>query len=146
MSAQWKGLLVGGLLPALLFSLTGVLQKVFSRTGAGVGPYLLWVGGGVMVCGAAATALGQDRACGLRPSLTAGAIGLSWGLGMLLVLVGMVRYQAPLAKLAPLYNMNTLVVSILSLILFAEAREVAVVRLLAGAVLIVAGGILVARA
>ena len=146
MPAQIKGMLVGGLLPALLFGLAGVLQKAVSRTGGGGGPYLIFVGAGVLVCGVAATALGPDRSWNWRSGMLAGTIGLSWSLGMLLVLVAMVKFRAPLAKLAPLYNMNPLIVSVLALVLFAEAREVAVVRLLAGAVLIVAGGILVARA
>jgi uncharacterized membrane protein len=65
---------------------------------------------------------------------------------MALVELAIARYGTPLAKLAPLYNMNTLVVVILALLFFAEARDVAVPKLITGAVMIVIGGMLVARA
>lgn len=73
-------------------------------------------------------------------------IGASWAAGMALVALALTRYGVPLSKLAPLYNMNTLVVVLLALIVFAEAREVAFPRLLLGTLLILAGGVVVARA
>lgn len=146
MPAHLKGMLVGGIAPAVLFGLAGILQKFYGRSQGGQGPYLSFVGLGVLACGALLTAFGQDRSMNLRGGLLAMAIGASWSLGMALVMVGIVRYATPLSKLAPLYNMNTLIVSVLALVLFAEARDVAVVRLLSGALLIVLGGVLVARA
>jgi uncharacterized membrane protein len=72
--------------------------------------------------------------------------GIFWGLGTGCVVLGLLEYKAPLAKLVPLYNMNTLITTGLALIIFAEWREVSPVQLLAGAGLIIAGGILVSRA
>jgi transporter family protein len=57
-----------------------------------------------------------------------------------------VKFETPIAKLTPLYNMNTLIVVLLALWIFAEWKEVKVLQLLIGAVLIVMGGVLVARA
>lgn len=146
MPTAWKGLLVGGLLPALLFGITGFLQKVYGRAGGGAGWYLALVGLGVTATGLAAAPLLGDRALTARAGLTALGIGLSWGLGMIAVVLGLSRFGAPLSKLAPLYNLNTLIVVLLALAVFAESREVNVPRLLAGAAFIMAGAALVARA
>ena len=141
-----KGLLIGGLLPALLFGIAGLLQKSASRFSPGMGPYLLCIGLGVMVVGALATLVSTGRNISLQSGLLSMTIGLSWSAGMALVAVGITRYATPLAKLAPLYNLNTLVVVVLALVIFSEAREVAVTRLMLGTLLIIGGGLLVARA
>lgn len=146
MSTVWKGLLVGGIVPALLFGITGTLQKVYGRAGGGTGWYLPLVGLGVAVTGLVALPLLGERALTARAGGVALGIGISWGLGMIAVVVGLERFGAPLSKLAPLYNLNTLVVVLLALVLFAESREVNVPRLLGGAALIMAGAALVARA
>ncbi len=146
MPTAWKGLLVGGVLPALLFGITGTLQKFYGRAGGGTGWYLPLVGLGVAATGLVAMPYLGERALTMRAGAVALAIGVSWGFGMIAVILGLDRFGAPLAKLAPLYNLNTLVVVLLALVLFAESREVNVPRLLAGAALIVAGGALVAKA
>lgn len=146
MPTAWKGLLVGGLLPALLFGVTGILQKAYGRGGGGAGWYLPLVGLGVAATGLLAMPALGDRALTARAAATALGIGLSWGLGMIAVVLGLDRFGAPLSKLAPLYNLNTLVVVVLALALFAESRQVDVPRLLGGAALIMAGAALVARA
>ena len=72
--------------------------------------------------------------------------GVFLGLGTGCVVLGLLKYQAPLAKLVPLYNMNTLVTSGLALVIFSEWRAVNPFQLLVGAGLIIAGGILVSGA
>ena len=49
--------------------------------------------------------------------------------------------NSTLSKLAPLYNMNTLVVVLLALVVYAEWRDVHLAKLLAGAALVVLGGL-----
>jgi len=70
-------------------------------------------------------------------------MGLCWGVGVLLVSMAISRYDTKLSILAPLYNMNTLVTVIGALIIFSEWKDVNVVKLIIGALLIVAGGVLV---
>ncbi|MEZ4386907.1 MAG: hypothetical protein R3D98_04910 [Candidatus Krumholzibacteriia bacterium] len=142
-----KGLLVGGLLPALLFGVAGLLQKVASRAGIGSGPYLLCIGVGVLLVGGLVTLGGGPvREVSLRSVLASGAMGMAWALGTWGVILGIARYGVPLARLAPLYNMNTLVVVVLALAVFGEFRDLAVGKLLAGTALIMVGGVLVANA
>ena len=49
-------------------------------------------------------------------------------------------------QLAPLYNMNTMVAVLIGLWAFSEWKELDMLRLLSGVVLIVIGGTLVSRA
>lgn len=146
MSLQLKGLLVGGLLPALLFGIAGLLQKSSVKAGVGLGPYLLCIGLGVLAVGLLWTATDGDHTLNLRSGILAVLLGLSWSLGAVLVMVGLSRFDVPLAKLVPLYNLNTLVVVLLALVVFAEARDIAVARLLIGALLMFLGAALVVRA
>ncbi|MFH1277982.1 MAG: hypothetical protein ABIK65_06365 [Candidatus Eisenbacteria bacterium] len=146
MSPATLGLLIGGALPALLFGMTGILQKTSTRAGVGVGPYLVLVGLGVVLTGFVFGGVLPDRTLSARSGLFATLVGVTWGFGMGFVAIGLARYGAPLSKLVPLYNMNTLIVALLALVLFAEWREVNGLRLFFGAALVVIGGLLVARA
>ena len=144
--ADWRGILIGGLVPALLYGIAGTLQKAAQRTGTGIGPYLICIGLSVVAVGAAATvATGVRTLTGRGAGLSLG-MGLAWGLGTWAVALGLSRYAVPVAKLAPLYNANTLVVVLLGLLLFAEYREVSLLRLALGVLLVVAGTTVVARA
>lgn len=145
MPLHMKGLLIGGLLPAVLFGCAGLLQKIYGRTEGGNGPYVVFIGLGVLLCGGIYVLLDGDRTVTAGSAATATFIGVFWALGMVFVLMGLLKYGTPLAQLAPLYNMNTLIVTLLALAFFAESRDVAVGRLLLGTVLIVAGGVIVAR-
>lgn len=145
MPLHMKGLLIGGLVPAILFGVAGLLQKVYGRTEGGHGPYILFIGLGVLLCGGVYALLDGDRTVTPGSAAAATFIGVFWALGMVCVLLGLLKFGAPLAQLAPLYNLNTLIVTLLALVFFAESRDVAVTRLLLGTLLIVAGGIIVAR-
>ncbi len=143
---EWRGVVIGGLLPAVLYGVAGVLQKASQRTGAGIGPYLICIGLSVVGVGAAVTWLSAERAITSRGAWLAAGMGLAWGVGTWLVAVGLSRYAVPVAKLAPLYNANTVVVVLLGLLLFAEHREVSLLRLAIGVVLVVGGATVAARA
>jgi hypothetical protein len=138
-------LFVGGLLPAIIFGVGGVLQKFVARAGMGVGPYLAVIGLSVTVIGLAITLFIPDRSLSIPSILFSTLLGLTWAAGTALIIVALQRYGTPLAKLVPLYNMNTLVTVLLALGLFAEWKEVSVIKLLLGTVLIVIGGTLVAH-
>ena len=146
MPLHMKGLLIGGLVPAVLFGFAGLLQKVFGRTESGPGPYLLFIGLGVLLCGAMMTLLDGNHTVTMGSGLAATFIGIFWALGMMFVQIGLFKFGTPLAQLAPLYNMNTLIVTVLALVFFAENRDLGVTQLMAGAMFIVLGGTLVARA
>lgn len=146
MNTQTIGIIVGGLLPALLYGLTAVLTKASTKAGIGIGMYLILVGIACVLAGAGFFFLSPDRTVSMRSALYAFGVGLTWGIGTGLVAIGLTTYGIPIAKLTPLYNMNTLIAVLLALWIFAEWQEVRVTQLLIGSILIVIGGTLVARA
>ncbi len=140
------GLIIGGLLPALLFGVAGVMQKASMQAATGLGPYLIGTGLGVVMTGALVYAFVAQRAVPAVGIGYAVLMGLFWSAAVGLVAVGLTTYGLPLAKLVPLYNMNTLVAVLLGLWLFAEWQNVVLAKLLLGALLIMVGGFLVATA
>ncbi|MEB3360273.1 MAG: hypothetical protein VKK04_26350 [Synechococcales bacterium] len=143
MSPQMMGLIVGGLLPALLYGVAGVFAKISTNAGMPVGSHLICIGLAVSGAGIALNHLLPGSSPSSTAVLSSGTMGLLWGLGTGLVALGLLKYQAPLAKLVPLYNMNTLVTVLIALFVFVEWRDVNLVRLMAGAVLVIIGGVLV---
>src|SRR5690606_26793041 len=146
MSNSTIGLVIGGLLPALLFGLSGVFAKPASVTGIGLGWYLTSIGCAILLTGLALHLLQPSNPFSLRGSLFAAAVGFSWAPGAALVALALSSYGMAIARIVPLYNMNTLVAVLIGLTVFAEWKEVQVVKLLAGAALITLGGRLVATA
>lgn len=146
MTSNWLGLIVGGLLPALFYGISSVFAKSSTNAGMSVGGHLLIVGIAISMTGLVFNVLLPGNIPSLVAVASSSMQGLFWGLGTGCVVLGLIKYQAPLAKLVPLYNMNTLVTSGLALVIFAEGATVNSLQLLMGAGLIVAGGILVSGA
>ena len=146
MSPQVLGILIGGLLPALLYGATGVFSKASTKEGIGIGMYLMIIGVSIVVTGGGFFLLQADKTVSVRSALYACGLGVTWALGTGLVAIGLTRFDMPLGKLVPLYNMNTLVAVLLALWIFSEWQNVKVLQLLLGSVLIVLGGVLVSRA
>jgi uncharacterized membrane protein len=145
MKSQTTGILVGGILPAFGYAAFAVGTKIASQNGLGAGPLLVLVGAGCLVVGAffwRFLPAGMDAA-------TAGwglLAGVAWAAGTGLVSLALSRWGVPIAKLNPLYNTNTLLTVAVGLIVFGEWREVNPWQLSFGAVLILAGSLLVSAA
>jgi len=143
MSDTQLGILVGGIIPALLFGISGICQKLSNQHGISTGAYVVSVGLGVVLVGVALCLFNTSQTANMKSIIPAVIMGLCWGVGVLLVSMAISRYDTKLSILAPLYNMNTLVTVIGALIIFSEWKDVNVVKLIIGALLIVAGGVLV---
>lgn len=146
MSAQTVGLLIGGLLPALAYTVSNTLAKSSTQAGIGVGPYLLFIGLGILIVGVVFTYTMPYGSVSLRSGSYSLIMGLFWGIGTGSVALGLSRYHAPLSQIVPIFNMNTLFTVLIALWIFSEWKDVRVPQLLLGSVLIVVGGTLVARA
>jgi hypothetical protein len=144
MSKSTLGLVIGGLLPALLFGLSGVCQKSSARAGISVGPYLLIIGCIVVLAGTLVTVFQQEAAVNWRSAGYTTCYGVLWSSGVACIAVALRYFDVQISQLVPLYNMNTLVAVVLGLVLFAEWRDLHAGKLLLGAILIVAGGVLAA--
>ena len=69
--------------------------------------------------------------------------GIIWGLGFLAVAIAIAQ-KADVARLAPIYNTNTLLAVLLGIIFLKEIPDASqIFRVVAGAVLIVTGAVLV---
>ena len=150
MTPQILGLVVGGMLPAVLYGTSSVFSKTSTNLGMPVGIHLFWIGLAISATGILFNVALPGAVPSLMPSIkgvaSSSMLGVLWGLGTGCVALGLLQYQAPLAKLVPLYNMNTLITVGLALILFAEWKDMNVVQLMIGTIFIIAGGILVSGA
>lgn len=142
MSKQWMAILIGGLLPALFLGLCGVLQKTASRTGIASGPYITVIGLVVAVVGTIVMLAQRDATFTTSGAVQTAGFAVLWATAILGIMLGLGKYEGQVSVIVPLYNMNTLVAVGIGLVLLGEWQGVNLWRLLAGAVLIVAGGVL----
>lgn len=142
MSKQWMAIVVGGLLPALFLGLSGVLQKTASRTGIAPGPYLLTIGLVVAAVGGVVTLAQRDATLTTSGAIQTAGFAVLWATAILGIMLGLGKYEGRVSVIVPLYNMNTLVAVGIGLVVLGEWQGVNLWRLLAGAALIVAGGVL----
>ncbi|MFT5906419.1 MAG: hypothetical protein ACI9E1_002027 [Cryomorphaceae bacterium] len=143
MSETQLGIVVGGLVPALLFGIAGICQKLSNQHGISTGAYVLSVGIGVVLVGITLCLWNTSQTANVKSIIPAIVMGLAWGSGSVLVAIAITNYKTPLSVLAPLYNMNTLVAVVGALFIFSEWRDVNVIRLVMGSLLIIGGGVLV---
>lgn len=146
MSLQALGLIIGGILPALFYGISSVFAKSSTNAGMSVGGHLVFIGMAVSITGLLFNLLLPGNIPSLFAVTSSAMQGGFWALGTGCVVLGLLKYEAPLSKLVPLYNMNTLITAGLALVIFAEWRQVNPGQLLVGAVLIIVGGILVSGA
>lgn len=143
-SSHWA-MLIGGIIPAVFFGVSGAFAKSSNQAGIGTGLYLVCIGLSVTLVGVCYYLLVPDRSISLRSGLFASLVGLTWAIAAGMVALVLTRYGVPVSKLAPLYNMNTLVTVLIGLFLFAEWKDVQALKLLLGTGFVVLGGIIVAN-
>lgn len=146
MSTRVIAILLGGILPALLLGLTGIFQKLSTNARIGTGPFLIGVGITTAVVGGAFMLLERDVTISQKSALYAILFGLVWAISIGCIAIALRRFDGQISQLVPLYNMNTLVAVLIGLVVLAEWRTVDPRRLAVAAILIVAGGILAAKA
>ena len=144
MSTQTVGILLGGVLAAVFFGLSGAFVKSATQAGIGTGLFLLCAGIGTGLAGLLLFLLLPDKTFSLRSGAYSSLTGLSWALGAGLVSVAIAKYAMPISKLVPIYNTNTLITVLIGLVIFLEWKDVNPAKLLLGAVLVIVGTTLVA--
>lgn len=141
-----KSLFIGGLLPTVLLGLGTVLVKLSMREGSSVPNYLVQVGGTVLCVGLLATALGGGWVSSPRAQMFAVLMGLAWAsaIGSMAYAIG--TLGVPVSIIAPLTNSKALVALAISALVFRELATLDGLRVVAGALLIVVGAVVVATA
>jgi uncharacterized membrane protein len=146
MPASWMGLVIGGFVPALGYALFAICTKCAADSGIGPGASLALVGLATALVGGIFHLFLPATPAPVRGMLWAAASGVLWGAGTGFVSLALMRYGIPVSKLNPIYNTNTLLAVALGLVVFSEWKQVDVLKLSLGALLILAGSLLVARA
>ena len=146
MEPKTISILVGGVLPAFLFGLAGICQKLSSQSGISTGAYLVTIGIGTVIMGGVFMLVQKNATFTTPGVLYSGLYAFLWTIGMAGIAVALQKYQGQISQLVPLYNMNTLVTVVIGLLLLAEGQTVNSGKLLLAAILIIVGGVLAATA
>lgn len=142
MSPQSIGLIVGGLVPAVAYSVFALGTKVASQAGLGAGPLLVLIGAACALAGAGFWCI-LPAGIDVRSASWGLAAGLAWAVGTGFVSLALAKWGVPISKLNPIYNTNTLITVVMGLIIFSEWKQANPLPLLGGAVLILVGSLLV---
>lgn len=140
------GLVIGGIIPAILLGIFGVLQKAANNEGVGTGSYLIVTGMSVTLLGVIVYFLFPEKSLSPRGLLFTSGGAILWAISILLIQLALSNYSVEISKLVPLFNMNTLVAVLLGMLIFAEWSSLNLFTLILGALCITVGGILVALA
>ncbi|MBT4120198.1 MAG: hypothetical protein HOG89_02870 [Candidatus Peribacter sp.] len=146
MSPQTYGIIIGGVMPGIIFGLTNTLVKASTEKGISIPFYVICTGAGTLLIGAIMLMVMKDTKVSLASGGYAFTAGALWAAGVSGILIALQNYDASISIITPLFNMNTLVTVALGLWLFSEWQTVKVPQLLLGSLLIVIGGAVVAKA
>ncbi|MDJ0742864.1 MAG: GRP family sugar transporter [Xenococcaceae cyanobacterium MO_167.B27] len=147
MSQKILGILIGGIIPALFYGVSAITMKAGSEYKISTSSYLMIIGIAIFITGIVlkpfiTTSDSQETLSGIGFSIVS---GLLWALGTALVNYSIAKFDTPIALLAPVYNMNTLVAVLGGMILFAEWKTINSIPVFIGTVLVVCGGILLSK-
>jgi uncharacterized membrane protein len=146
MPSNSTALILGGVLPALIYGGAAIFQKMSTSLGISLSAYLVATGIGIVTVGIGFYLFDHSFSFSIKSGFYAISFGLTWGIASALVAYTLLNFEVPISQLVPLYNMNTLVAVILALIIFSEWKDLDTIKLFSGSVLIVFGAILVAKA
>ncbi len=146
MSNNEMGIIIGGVAPAIILGLFMVFQKLATRNGAGPGQFLIILGGiSAVIGGILFFAKGEPNfpVTGILWSILSSAC---WGISMAGVAYALFKFHIPIGKLNPIFNTNTLTSVLIGIIFLGEWSQVEVYRVIAGAIIIITGAIIVSKA
>lgn len=139
-------LVVGAVVPAFLWGITGIFQKQSAVLGLNPFQYMAVLGLVVALTGGLGMLVYRS---GSWPAPAVGhalLAGLAYSLATALMSLALWRYGVPISKLAPILSCNVLVTVAIGALFLNEGAELNLVQLILGTLLIVGGAVLVARA
>lgn len=139
--ASW---ILYGLIASFFFAVNTIIYKIAQQKG-NFSPYFgsFMFGLGVVLIFGLFFLFKPSFEFELKSSSLALVAGMIWGLGFLAIAVAIAQ-KADVARLAPIYNTNTILAVLMAIIFLKEIPDISqVFRIIAGAVLIVIGAILV---
>jgi transporter family protein len=147
MSNSALALLIGGVVPACLWGIAAIFQKMSTQHDLAPGPFLAAFGITITVSGVAFAIVERGPAAapwaGLRYALAA---GFFYAVAAGLISFTLLRFGSPISKLAPILGCNVLITVLLGAFLLGEAESLNVWTLVGGTVVVLAGLTLVTAA
>ena len=118
MVSKYSPLIIGGLAPAILYGLAAIFQKRSVRVGGSVSIYLIGFGLSTVFVGILGRIIRHEGGSPMSAIMFALLGGLAFAVGAGLISFTLIRFDAAIAQLSPIYNMNILVTVILGLLVF----------------------------
>ena len=143
MNSNVLGILIGGIIPAVIFGIGGLFVKASNQQGISLGYYILFTSIGILVFSLIGFFVFTERIVNFKSGAYAFTVGATWVIGAILVAFALIRYNTPISIISALNCTACLFTIMLSLIIFSEWKETHVVRLVVGSILIVVGAMLV---
>ena len=146
MTNNTKGIIIGGFMPAIMLGLFSIFQKLGAQKG--VGPELFIFLGGITIAivGAILITTMNSGNFNLRSILWGLLSGTCWAIATACVSYAVFNYNTPMSKLSPIFNTNTLTTVILGMLILGEWKELKVIKVFIGAIMIIIGAIVVSGA
>jgi drug/metabolite transporter (DMT)-like permease len=143
MNAHYMGIIIGGLLPTIIFGIGGVFVKASNQQGISLNYFVLLTGIGAIVISIISFFVYNEKSVIFKSGINAFLVGASWLLGVLLVTLALTKYKIPLSIISPLNCTTSLFTVVPAIIIFSEWKETLVIRLIIGTILIIMGAMLV---
>ena len=136
--------IIYGIIGAIFFGLNTVIYKVASQKGNFSPYYGTFIFGlGVVLIFSIFLLFKPSFEFEWKSSGLALIAGIVWGLGFLAIAVAIAQ-KADVSRLSPIYNANTIITVLIGIIFLKEIPDTSqIFRVLAGAVLIIVGAVLV---
>jgi uncharacterized membrane protein len=143
MNSNYLGMILGGIVPAIIFGLGGIFVKASNQEGISLNCFILFSGIGTLVISILSFIVFEEKLVNISSGAYAFLVGATWACGVLLVAMALIKYNTPMSIISPLNGTACFVTVLLALVIFSEWKSLHVVRLVVGTVLIVTGAMLV---
>ncbi len=143
MNSNYLGMILGGIIPAIIFGIGGIFVKASNQQGISFNYFTLLSGIGVIVISILSFIVFEEKLINIKSGLNAFLVGSTWACGVLLVAIALTKYNTPMSIISPLNGTACLFTVLLALFIFSEWKEIHAIRLFIGTILIIAGAMLV---
>ena len=137
--------LIGGVIPSILLGVSTVLMKLSLKNGISLPHFMTVIGITITIFGCIAAAISSEPAKTM--SLGAGGyailMGIAWAAATLSLSYGVAAFKLPVSVVAPLTNSNALVAVLMSCVIFSEWKNLEILKLAIGTLMIVGGATIV---
>jgi len=138
-------IIVGGILPFFMYGLCASVIKMVNLGHFSKYFYLVLVGMGVITVGVLGIVFEKDlsfsSATLQKDIILSVLVGIFWGIGSLAIFIALSKLGANLSQIAPIFNANSVLAVLVSILFFAEKVDVLHVSI--ATILMVIAGVLV---